>query len=103
MGTAGPIPHSQVLRSRVSTHECPSLLQALQPEAVRGFGGLVALWGSAAWLETPGDAAWWMSSPGLAGELAALPAGAPLVRRVQSRPTWDGEQLIFPICTTISF
>lgn len=71
-------------------------LQALKLEAARGFGGLPAPWGSAAWLETPGNAACGMSSPGLAGEQAASPAGAPLLRQ-GSKPTHLGLRTInFP-------
>lgn len=92
MEAAGPsaaIPYSQALGA--STQGGSARLQALKLEAARGFRGLPAPWGSAAWLETLGT-----SSPGLAGEQAASPAGAPLLRQ-GSKPTHLGLRTInFP-------
>ena len=105
---AGPstaIPYSQALRSLTQgwPHGCSAPLQALKAEAVRGFGGLPAPWGSAAWLETPSDAACRTSSPGWLESRQHRRQELHFFGRVQSQPTWDCEQLIFPICTTISF
>lgn len=62
----------------------------------KGSGGLPALWGSAVWLGTPGDAACGTSALGLAEEPAASPAGAPLLRQ-GSKPTHLGLRTInFP-------
>lgn len=93
-GPSAAILYSQALGS--STQGGSARLQALKLEAARGFGGLPAPWGSAAWLETPSNAACGTSSPGLLGEQAASPAGAPLLRQ-GSKPTHLGLRTInFP-------
>lgn len=90
-------PSAQVLSTGVKEH--PRVLcsaPGAEAGGSEGSGGLPALWGSAAWLGTPGDAACRTSAPGLAGEPAASPAGAPLLWQ-GSKPTHLGLRTInFP-------
>lgn len=85
-------PHpAQVLPAGVTT---PRVLCSAPGAAAGGSGGL---WD----LPAPQDPAAWLETP---SHTSSHPwQQLRFLDRVQSQPTWDCEQLISPICATISF